>query len=157
MFLKRFLMNILFAFFVFSGQKDTKEAANQFKEKPSIKVELDQGKVTFEQKVDGNERPSGAEWFFGQTPLKTGGRYNMEITERQQSYFASMTMSQVSLVIFFTRNRFLSVTSFSSMSKRFSYAGSQTSVECRETKKLIGQLNRFLIWSPTNDRLIGWF
>jgi len=73
--------------------KDSKDGPEPLKDKAAVKIELDQGKVTFEQRVD--DKPDGAEWFFGNTPLKTGGRYQMEITERQKMHYACMTMNQV--------------------------------------------------------------
>ncbi|XP_052825204.1 twitchin isoform X2 [Octopus bimaculoides] len=76
------------------AEKDKEKKTITLTDKATTKVELDKKRVTFEQKVDSKEKPT-AQWFFGNSPLKSGGRYKMDVSQKDASYYASMQVDEV--------------------------------------------------------------
>ncbi|XP_029656666.2 disorganized muscle protein 1, partial [Octopus sinensis] len=76
------------------AEKDKEKKTITLTDKATTKIELDKKRVTFEQKVDSKEKPT-AQWFFGNNPLKSGGRYKMDVSQKDSSYYASMQMDEV--------------------------------------------------------------
>ncbi|KAJ8299697.1 hypothetical protein KUTeg_023757 [Tegillarca granosa] len=74
------------------GAKEPKEAPPQLKGVPTIKLEDGGKRLVVEQKIISKSKPT-AMWYFGNKPIKAGGRYFLDVAHEEETFVIVMEIS----------------------------------------------------------------